>query len=507
LIYLIYLFYWELLTEVQHIKLSDLTRQVEDVIKQTFNSTYWIIAEISDHTNYIDNVRHYFQFIEKEEGTNEPVVKVSGKAWTQGSQAIKYFEQETGQKFSNGLQVLVNVKVEYHSIHGFQLILTDINKEFTLGNLERQRRETLERLIKENPDSIKKIGEEYFTKNKQVKLNSVVQNIAIIGSPNSQGYTDFTHTISANQFGYKVKIDIYQSSVQGAGVEAEIINRLIAIFNSKIAYDAVVIIRGGGSKTDFLVFDTYPLARAVARFPIPVITGIGHHKDVSIVDMMTHTQTKTPTKAAEFIISHNRTFEDNLIIQQKTIAIKAQQMLANAQQKIAEINLTVVNKTRTSLARQKENIGSINLTINNKTRAILTRFKDALGGFNHIVVNSSKNILHSRRTNLVNLLNNIASRSKIVTATKQNDLNNIINNLKIFSESYFKNKRGYVGHFVELIDVQRPEKILKKGFAIVKKKGAIVKSAESIVAGEDITITMDLYDINTTVISKTPTNG
>lgn len=495
------------MTEIQHIKLSDLTRKVEDVIKQTFNSTYWIIAEISDHNNYIDSVRHYFQFVEKEEGKNEPIAKVRAVAWTQGSQAIKYFEQETGQKFTNGLQVLVNVKIEFHSAHGFQLILTDINKEFTLGNLERQRRETLERLVKENPDSVQKIGEEYFTKNKQAKLNSIIQNIAIIGSPNSQGYTDFTHTISVNQFGYKFKIDIYQSSVQGAGVESEIVNRLIAIYNSKNTYDAVVIIRGGGAKTDFLVFDTYPLARAVARFPIPIITGIGHHKDVSIVDMMTHTQTKTPTKAAEFIISHNRVFEDNLIELQKSITIKAQQMLSNAQQRIGAINLTVVNKTRTSLAHQKEIIGSFNLSINNKTRLILTNYKDSLGGFNQTVVNGSKTILYNRRTNLVNLLNNISSRPTIITATKQNDIINVINNLKQYTSNYFKMKRGYIGHFEELIDVQRPEKILKKGFAIVKKKGTIVKSAESIATGEDLTITMDAFDINTKVISKTPTNG
>ncbi|HEX8515170.1 MAG TPA: exodeoxyribonuclease VII large subunit [Bacteroidia bacterium] len=299
--------------KIQHIKLSDLTKKVEEAIKNTFGSEfYWIVAEISTHKFYPNNDRHYFEFIEKVEGEMDPVAKVKGVSWQSGSQCIKLFEKDTGQVFTNGVQVLVKVKVEYQSAFGLQLVLLDIDSSFTLGNLEKQRRETLERLVKENPDSIKKIGEEYFTKNKAIKLNAVIQNIAIIGSPNSEGYTDFTHTITNNQFHYKFAIDIYQSSVQGMEAEKELVNKLVFVFQNSTKYDCVVIIRGGGAKTDFLVFDTYNLARAVARFPIPIITGLGHHKDVSVVDLMVHTSTKTPTKAAEFIISHNRAFEDSI---------------------------------------------------------------------------------------------------------------------------------------------------------------------------------------------------
>jgi exodeoxyribonuclease VII large subunit len=473
------------LAEIAHIKLSDLTRSVEDVIKQSFSSTYWIIAEISSHKFYPNQDRHYFDFVEKEEGKNDPIAKVAGRSWYQGSQTLKLFEKETGQTFTSGLQVLVNVKVEFHQAFGFALTLLDIDQAFTLGNLEKQRRETLARLVAENPDAIQKVGEEYRTRNKSISFKPVIQNIAVVGSPNSEGYTDFTHTLSSNQFKYKISVDIYQSSVQGAGVETELVNRLIEIHKSGKPYDTVVIIRGGGAKTDFLVFDTYQLARAVARFPIPIITGIGHHKDVSIVDLMTHTTTKTPTKAAEFIISHNHNFEDSIILLQKNVAIKAQQMLANASQKINNTNLVIVNKTRTFLAH----------------------YKEGLANFNQIVVNKTKTILYNRQTNLVNLLNNILSRPKIITANRNNDLVNIINNLKVFTTSYFKNQRGYVGHYAEVVKLMHPENILKKGFAIVKRKGTIIKSPESILAGEDLTITMETFDINTKVISKTPTNG
>lgn len=474
------------MAEISYIKLSELTKKVEDVIKQTIGSElHWIIAEISSHKFYPNQDRHYFEFIEKVDGKNEPIAKVRGVSWFEGSQHIKLFESATGQKFTNGLQVLVKVRVEFHSSFGFSLVVLDIDQSFTLGNLEKQKRETLLKLVSENPSFIQKIGEEYYTLNKKLKFNLAIQNIAIIGSPNSEGYTDFTHTISANQFGYKFVIDIYQSSVQGAEAEKELINKLIAIYNSNKKYDCVVIIRGGGAKTDFLVFDSYNLSRAIAKFPIPIITGIGHHKDVSIVDLMANTSTKTPTKAAEFIISHNRTLEDLILILQKEIIIKSQQLLGNAQQKINATNIIVINKTRT----------------------FLSHYKDTLNNFNQIIINNTKTILYNRQTNLVSLLNQILSRPKIITANKNAELTNLISNLKIFSNKYFINYRGYLGHYESIVKLMSPKNILKKGFAIISQKGKILKDAETIIPGNDLTITMESFDINTKVISKTQNNG
>jgi len=474
------------LNSIKHIKLSELTKKIADVVKESFGTvSHWVIAEISSHKFYENQDRHYFEFIEKIEGTNDPIAKVRGVAWFEGSQHIKAFEKSTGQMFTNGVQVLVNVKVEFHEAYGFSLVLLDIDQSFTLGNLEKQRRQTLLRLVSENPETIQKIGEEYQTKNKKVKLSEVIQNIAIIGSPNSEGYIDFTHTILSNQFNYRFAIDIYQSSVQGAASEREIINKLISIYNSKIKYDCVVIIRGGGSKTDFLVFDSYGLSRAIARFPIPVITGIGHHKDVSIVDLMANTSIKTPTKAAEFIISHNRSFEDAIIILQKTVIIKSQQLLNHALHSINSTNVMVINKSRT----------------------VISHYKDKLYDFNQIVVNKTKTILYNRKTTLVSLLNQLLSKPMIITANRQSELKNLLDNLKIFSKKYLVNKQGYLGHYDSVIKLVSPEKTLKRGFAIVSQNENILKDGESISPGSDLKITMHDYNIKTKVITKTKSNG
>jgi exodeoxyribonuclease VII large subunit len=474
------------LSEIQHIKLSDLTQKIRQVITNSFGTNfYWIIAEISGHKFYPNQDRHYFEFVEKSESSSQPIAKVKGVSWSQGSQRIKIFENETGQIFGNDLQVLVKVKVEFHSAYGFTLVVQDIDPSFTLGNLEKQRRETLERLLREDSDVIQKVGEEYVTRNKKIVINRVIQSIAVIGSPNSEGYIDFSHNIKNNKFNYTFSTDIYQSSVQGASAERELVNKLLAIYDSGKKYDCVVIIRGGGAKTDFLVFDNYHLARAVARFPIPIITGIGHHKDVSIVDLMANTSTKTPTKAAEFIVSHNRTFEDEIIVLQKTVIIKSQQLLGNSLQRINATNIIIINKSRT----------------------FISSFKDQLTHINQIVINKTKTILYNRQTNLVALLNQLLSRPKIIRANRQSELENLMVNLKGYSTKYLTNQRGFLGHYISIIKLMSPSNILKKGFAVVSKGGMILTNAEALKAGDELTISMEKYDVITEVKSKTKTDG
>ena len=380
---------------------------------------------------------------------------------------------------------MVKVSVEFHSSFGFQLILKDIDQSFTLGNLEKQRRLTLERLVNENPAFVQRVGDEYHTKNKSILFNKVIQTIAIIGSPNSDGYVDFTHTINSSQYNYKFAIDIYQSSVQGAEAEKELINKLVAIHQSGRKYDCVVIIRGGGARADFVVFDSYNLARAVAKFPIPIITGIGHHKDISIVDLLVKASTKTPTKAAEFILAHNRSFEESVIQSQKFIVIRAQQLLGNAQQKLNFTNVSVMNQSS----------------------VFLNLLKDKLSNYNQSIVNQSKTILYKRQTNLVSLLNQLLSKPQIVTANKKNNLQNITNNLHSFTAKFLSNQKGYLGHFESLIKMMSPQNILKKGFAIVSNKQKILKNANSIEVGNELTITMETFHIQTKVLSKTPNDG
>ena len=459
---------------------------MEEAIRQSFGAQLiWIIAEISGHKFYPAQDRHYFDFIEKTEGSTDPVAKARGVAWQQGSDSIKDFEKKTNQQFGNGIQILARVKVEFHRAHGFSLVLYEVDASYTLGNLERQRYETLERLVNENPDAITKKGDQYLTRNKSLSFGPVIQNIALIGSPNSEGYTDFMHTLSHNDFKYTFAVDIYQSSVQGAGAEQEIISKLVFIYNSEKSYDCVVIIRGGGARTDFLVFDTYRLSRAVARFPIPVITGLGHHKDVSIVDMMAHSHTKTPTKAAELIISHNRNFEDQILNHQKNLVIRTQQRLSAARQ---------------DLNRSQR-------VISNNSRDLLSKFSENLNTLKQRIVNDSRNNLHQSHRELAIFLRQVSARPGILMAHREADLKHVSAAIKTNSEKYIQKNETALAHFSTLLRMMSPDNVLKKGFAIISLHGRIVSNGQDIKPGDELTVKMAKEEISTIVKSKKQTDG
>ena len=343
----------------QPLRLSQLTAAISETLNKTFNKlTFWVIADVTSHTFRPDKNYHSLELVEKDPASNTLIAKIQTKAWGKGSTGITNFEILTGQRFTNNINVLVNVSIDYHPVYGLQLNINQIDSNFTLGLLEQQRRTTLARLVKENPEFIRQIGDNYGTKNKELPLNRVIQKIAVVSSKTSAGWQDFRHTLDNNPFHYHFEIDDYFTVMQGENNAQQFLTRLIDVFNSGKEYDAVVIIRGGGSQTDFLIFDDYMIGKAVAKFPIPIITGIGHQKNETIADLMAHTQTKTPTKAAEFIVNHNRSFEDLITRLQQGIIIKAQQTFSTNNKALNQVNNTIVNKSRSILSQKKERLGT-----------------------------------------------------------------------------------------------------------------------------------------------------
>jgi exodeoxyribonuclease VII large subunit len=231
----------------------------------------------------------------------------------------------TGQRFTDHINVLVNVSVNYHPVYGLQLTLHDIDVSFTLGALEQQRLATLDRLVAENPDSIVRVRGPLHHEKQKASAALRHSTYCCRFLANIRRLAGFPAYPAEQSYGYRFQTAEYFTAVQGDSNAEAFVDRLIDIFDSQVPYDAVVIIRGGGAQTDFLIFDNYRIARAIARFPIPVITGIGHQKNQTIADLMAHTATKTPTRAAELIIDHNRAFEERIGSFQKSIIIKSQQ--------------------------------------------------------------------------------------------------------------------------------------------------------------------------------------
>lgn len=468
------------------IRLSKLSARVSRAIEEAFSYTsFWVIADVTNHTYKSQKDYHYFELVEKAEGTSVLLAKFSGSAWGTGSQKIAEFEKATGQRFTGGLNVLVKVTVKYQAAYGLQLTLQDIDINFTLGALEQQRQATLLRLVRDNPEHIRIEDGRLKTSNQGLVLNRVIQRIAVIASSTSAGFQDFQHTLENNGWGYRFRVDPYFALIQGDHNTGQLVDKIVAVYQSGVAYDALVIIRGGGAQTDFLIFDHYAIARAVARFPIPVITGIGHQKNETLTDLVAHTATKTPTKAAEFIIAHNRGFEEAMLQLQKNLVIRSQQLLSAENRKLSMIQTSLVNNTR----------------------SMITGHKDTLVRNNQITINTTKSILYRHRASLNGLGSVLSIQPKGILYRQQTELSILFRNLKTFNSLYLKSKDNGLQHFASVIRLMSPENILSKGFAIVKAKGKIRGNADGIVLGEEITVILAKQQLVATVTSKENHDG
>lgn len=452
-------FIW--MTTVSALPLSELTYLLEAAIKDRFEGqNYWVIAEISGHKWQSTKGFHYFDLVEKQAGSAGLKAKISAAAWTTGARQIDSFEKTTGQRFTDGLQVLIKVSVDYSPVYGLKLTLLDIDAGYTIGQLEQQKQATLQRLLTECSGYIQKVGEQYITANKQLKLPIVLQRIAVVTAQTSAGYQDFHHTLMHNQYGYQFFVDTYFTTVQGEVNASQIKERLLNVFTSGHAYDAVVIIRGGGAATDFLVFDTFALGQVTAKFPIPIITGIGHQHNETIVDLMAHTPLKTPTKVAEFLIAHNRHFEDRIRLLQNKLVVKSQQWVSDQKSELVSTERQLLHGAQACLH-------------------LFGRRLDALG-------------------------NELTMKPAILFNSQRKDLANISHHLQFTSIRMLSHERDDMQGLEKLLQVLDPASILKRGFALVSYQGRIATDASLLPIGADLDVLLDNTIITTTIKAKAP---
>lgn len=275
------------------LSLYELNNLVREVISTTLHDEYWVETELSE----LREVRGhcYMELIQKDLFSNTPIAKASAKCWKNKWLLLSpKFEKVTGQSLRSGLKVLLKVYPDFHEAYGFSWIVTDINPEFTMGDMARKRLEIVKQLQAEG----------IFDLQKELELPLFAQRIAVISSANAAGYGDFCHQLNDNSYGLKFYTRLFPAVMQGEEIEQSVIAALNKINQRIDDFDVVVIIRGGGATSDMSGFDTLSLSENVANFPLPVITGIGHDRDESVLDMVSHTRVKTPTAAAAFLVDH-----------------------------------------------------------------------------------------------------------------------------------------------------------------------------------------------------------
>ena len=270
------------------LSLFELNSLVADVINTTMSRSYWVEAELSEVR---ENRGHcYMELIEKNENSNVPIARASAKCWSNIWSAIRI----TGQQIRAGMKVMLQVHAQFHPQYGFSWIVDDINPEYTMGDMMRKRQEIIRQLKEEG----------VYDLQKELSLPLFAQRIAVISSATAAGYGDFCNQLENNELGLYFHVELFPAIMQGDNVESSIIASLNHINNREEEFDCVVIIRGGGATADLSGFDTLGLAENVANFPLPIITGIGHERDESILDMVSYRRVKTPTAAAAYLINH-----------------------------------------------------------------------------------------------------------------------------------------------------------------------------------------------------------
>ena len=288
--------------------LRQLNLMVQDAIEMQLPDEYWVEAEISECRERSGHC--YMELIEKDEQTNTPVARASAKCWRQTWQMVSpYFERTTGQPLRAGLTVLLRVYAQFHEAYGFSWIVTDIDPTYTLGDMARKRQEIIRQLKEEG----------IFDLQRELHIPLFAKRIAVISAAGAAGYGDFCRQLEENDYGFRFETTLFPAIMQGEQVEVSVIHALNNIYERTSEFDVICILRGGGATADLSGFDTLALAENVAQFPLPIITGIGHDRDESILDMVSNTRVKTPTAAAALLIDNLKQVLERLNMAQQRL--------------------------------------------------------------------------------------------------------------------------------------------------------------------------------------------
>jgi exodeoxyribonuclease VII large subunit len=355
------------------LSLHELNLLIRKTLDTQMDPSYWVIAEIGElRPNQKGHC--YLELVEKVE--HQVVAKIRGNIWSYTWRNIApWFEAMTGQSLKSGLKILCQVSVQFHEIYGISLTIKDIDANYTLGERARLRQQIIQRL-----------KEEYlFDLNKEIPLPLVPQRLAVISSPTAAGYEDFLNQLTHNRYGYQFSIRFFKAVMQGDEAPSSIAGALEYIGMEKDQFDAVALIRGGGSQVDMDCFDSYDLAAAIAHCPLPVFTGIGHERDESIADMVANTRLKTPTAVSEFLISGILMYEEQMESAFETISLQAQTQVSNHHKhllsranSLLRISQQNINQEKNRLTKWEQKIRQIMAKILHQEQAQLRLYENAI---------------------------------------------------------------------------------------------------------------------------------
>lgn len=437
---------------MEAITLFELNNRVKQVLKKGFSDTVWITAEITEIQ--LNNSGHcYLQLADKKEADDSIVATARGTIWAFTFRILRpYFETTTGRSLSKGMKVMLNAEVVFHELYGYSLNIRDIDPTYTVGDLERKKREILNQLQQEG----------IINMNKELEFPLLPKNIAVISSPTAAGLGDFMNQLEKNPYGYHFHIKLFPAIMQGDKTADSVIAALDRIYEYESVFDVVVIIRGGGSQTDLSCFDSYDMAANIAQFPLPVIAGIGHERDETIADRVAHLRVKTPTAAAAFLLEVFRDREGKLEGIQN-------EFVAGIQELLHEQHL-----------RQLKAVSGFKQSV----QALLTCKTTRLQLYSQRLEHASESYIRSQLAAFEQLKSRVDNRTVLLFDRRHNKLESVGGTvrqkvLRIMDDH--RRRLELASNTVKYVD---PKKVLERGYSVTRLNGKAVKDAGQLKKGD-----------------------
>jgi len=460
----------------QQLTLFELQGRVKGSLDDTFSTPVWVKAEISEMT--VNRSGHcYLDLVETEQGTDQVIARCRATIWSYTFRILRpYFETTSGQTFGEGLKVLLQAKIEYHEVYGLSLNIRDIDPVYTLGDLARQRREIIRRLQEDG----------VFEMNKELELPLVPQRLAVISSPTAAGLQDFLDQLHNNPHQFVFYSKLFPAVMQGIEAPRSIMNALDQIYEYEDLFDAVVIIRGGGAQLDLACFDHYELASHVAQFPLPVITGIGHDKDDTVIDLVAHTRMKTPTAVAEFLISGALRFWQELKEIENHFGELIADQLEDHKNRLSDATDQLKNLVNQMIVAQQNRLNIAGVHLSNRTESFLkdqqselkTLMVETKNFTSRFVAGQTHKLDHSG-----NKLNYIFREKVIMNKNLLYQFQHLIKIRTMETIRYEKKNLDLIQDKLRLVD---PQNILKRGYSLTLLDGKLVKSVSQIKEGAQL---------------------
>ena len=414
-------------------KLSEVNLAIKDLLRDVFLEGFWLVAEVSE-CRVASNGHCYLELVEKDE-LQGIVARQKAIIWaSQYAMLLPYFHSVMQSRITEGMQIMVFAKVEFHEVYGMSLNITDINPEYTLGRIVSEKNRIIQRLSEEG----------VLMMNRELLFPTLPRRIAVISSRSAAGAEDFIHQLQNNPCGYGFSVELFDAKMQGKEVETSVISALDRIFCRSDEFDVVVIIRGGGSSADLDCFNSYEIAMNITQFPLPVLCGIGHQRDETVIDTVSYRSLKTPTAVAEFLIG---CFDEQVgFIRElsERIVRASQDIVSDKEERLQKLSYELVYYSKNSIKESAQALDNKSFMIRSLARQRVV---------------SAETVLDNQYADLQRLLRHF--------------LQSEFRRLLLAEKSVF---------------LLSPESVLLKGYTLVRQRGKVVKTLSDFRAGEKLEI-------------------